>query len=144
MSLFDGVFGAGTQSALLGTSEDELYRQHMDHLRAHEDEMRRQKYAMQAQMLQSQMQQAQIANAPSMLKSAYGQAIKGQSKPFNPNEDAAYTTPLSQLVTLWQANYGDKWVEVFEDDFWNSARVRLHNNDKLEGVGGWYRIKEDA
>lgn len=121
MSLFDGVFGAGTQAALIGSPEKDMY------------DMRAQQYS-------QQLAQSMLAT-----KQAVSQGVfASQKKPFNPNEDAAYTTPLSQLVTLWQANYGDQWVERFEDDFWNSARVRLLNNDKLEGVGGWYRIKEDA
>ena len=125
MGIFDGVLGG---QGGLTQSEKEMYDNHMQHLRVQESEMLRQKYEAQALMNQSM----------------FGSAIKGTNKPFNPNEDAAYATPLSQLVTLWQANHGDKWVEMFEDDFWNSARVRLHNNDKLEGVGGWYRLKEDA
>lgn len=151
MGIFDGVLGG---QGGLTKSEKDMYNNHMEHIRVQESEMLRQKYEAQALMNQDnlaqssmythQLAQSMAQTKQAMLQNVYGSAIKGQTKPFNPNEDAAYTTPLSQLVTLWQANYGDKWVEMFEDDFWNSARVRLHNNDKLEGVGGWYRIKEDA
>ena len=134
MGIFDGVLGG---QGGLTKSEKDMYDNHMEHIRVQESEMLRQKYEAQALMNQSHLSQLAQHNM-------YGSAIKGQTKPFNPNEDAAYTTPLSQLVTLWQANYGDKWVEVFDDEFWASARVRLHNNDKLEAVSGWFRIKEDA
>lgn len=138
MSLFDGMFGAGTQSSVIGTQEvSDSYTQHLN---AHKEELLRQQYAAQANVYTQQLAQSMMNANQGVLQGAKA----AQYKPFNPNEDAAYTTPLSQLVTLWQANYGDKWVEVFEDAFWNSARVRLHNNDKLEGVGGWYRIKEDV
>jgi hypothetical protein len=66
-------------------------------------------------------------------------------KPFNPNEIEAYKIPLSQLVTLWQAKFGDEWVEIFDEDFWRDAGVRLDSNGKLESArGGWFRIKEDV
>lgn len=141
MGIFDGVLGG---QGGLTKSEKDMYNNHMEHIRVQESEMLRQKYEAQALLNQTNLAQSMAQTKQAMLQNVYGSAIKGQTKPFNPNEDAAYTTPLSQLVTLWQANYGDKWVEVFDDEFWNSARVRLHNNDKLEGVGGWYRIKEDA
>lgn len=99
---------------------------------------------------QQALAQSMMTTKQAMAQNVYSQMATGrgaqaqQIKPFNPNEDAAYNIPLSQLITLWQANYGDQWVERFDDDFWNSARARLHNNGKLEGVSGWYRIKEDA
>ena len=37
MSLLNNMFGSGAQNSILGTSEDEMYRNHMDHLRAHEE-----------------------------------------------------------------------------------------------------------
>ena len=71
---------------------------------------------------------------------------------FNPNEDPVYTIPLSELVNLWRARYGDTWVDVseIEDDFWSDASARLHTNKKMEELNHhsdnspWARLKEDA
>jgi len=71
---------------------------------------------------------------------------------FNPNEDPVYTIPLSELVNLWRARYGDTWVDVseIEDDFWSDASARLHTNKKMEELNHhsdttpWSRLKEDA
>lgn len=68
-------------------------------------------------------------------------------KPFNPNEIEAYQIPLSQLVTLWQAKYGDKWVElreVSDTEFFGHAADRLVRNALMEECRNWMRIKEDA
>ena len=141
MSFLNNIFGAGAQQALIGSGTLGGIQQ------CSENDLLAQQYASQANQYTQQLAQSMLATKNAVAQQVFtGQGIASTQpiKPFNPNEDAAYATPLSQLVTLWQANYGDKWVEVFEDDFWNSARVRLHNNDKLEGVGGWYRIKENA
>jgi hypothetical protein len=58
MSLLNNLFGSGAQNSILGTSEDEMYRNHMDHLRAHEAEMIRQKYAAQANQYSQQLAQS--------------------------------------------------------------------------------------
>ena len=143
MGLLDGIFGAGASQALVGTSEDEMYRNHINHLRAHEDELMRQKYANAAQNQYSQnLAQSMVNTKSAMLQNAYNQAQT--TKPFNPNEQGAFKIPLSQLVTLWQAKYGDEWVEVFEDEFWSDAMSRLKVADKLENTRHWFRIKEDA
>ena len=66
-------------------------------------------------------------------------------KPFNPNEIEAYQIPLSQLVTMWQIKYGDKWVEAISDrdpDFFVDAADRLSRANMLEEVRGWIRLKE--
>ena len=71
---------------------------------------------------------------------------------FNPNNDPVYSIPLSELVNLWRARYGDTWVDVseIEDDFWSDASARLHTNKKMEelnhhtGNTPWARLKEDA
>lgn len=79
-------------------------------------------------------------------QNVYSQMARAQAmKPFNPNEIEAYMMPLSQLITLWQAKYGDQWVATFGDGFWEDAYHRLHRAGKLEEArGGWFRIKEDA
>ena len=71
---------------------------------------------------------------------------------FNPNNDPVYSIPLSELVNLWRAKYGDTWVDVseIEDDFWSDASARLHTNKKMEELNHhsdnspWARLKEDA
>jgi hypothetical protein len=71
---------------------------------------------------------------------------------FNPNKDPVYSIPLSELVNLWRARYGDTWVDVseLEDDFWCDASARLHQNKMMEELNHrsdttpWSRLKEDA
>ena len=73
-----------------------------------------------------------------------------QKKAINPNTHEAWSIPLSQLVNLWQAKYGDKWIDVsdLDDDFWPEASARLHRNNKMEACDNdstpWARLKEDA
>jgi len=121
MSLLNNIFGAGAQQALMG-SEQEMY------------DMRAQQY------------NAALAHSMMNTKQAVAQSMMGAQviKPFNPNEHGAFKMPLSQLVTLWQAKYGDEWVEVFEDEFWQDAMSRLNVAGKLENTRHWFRIKEDA
>jgi hypothetical protein len=71
---------------------------------------------------------------------------------FNPNKDPVYAIPLSELVNLWRARYGDTWVDVseIEDEFWSAASMRLHQNKMMEEINHhsdttpWSRLKEDA
>ena len=71
---------------------------------------------------------------------------------FNPNNDPVYSIPLSELVNLWRARYGDTWIDVseIEEDFWSDASARLHTNKKMEELNHhsdnspWARLKEDA
>lgn len=71
---------------------------------------------------------------------------------FNPNEDPVYSIPLSELVNLWRARFGDTWVDVseLEEDFWVDASTRLHQNNMMEEINHradttpWARLKEDA
>ena len=91
-----------------------------------------------------------------------GGAYAGQglrpSKPYpamkvdNPNTREAYVIPLSRLVNLWRAKFGDVWVDVseLEDEFWMDASSRLHRNKLMEEIEfresntPWARLKEDA
>ena len=76
--------------------------------------------------------------------------MQGVRTGFNPNTHEAWSIPLSQLVNLWQAKYGDKWIDVsdLDDDFWPEASKRLHMNNKMEACDNdstpWARLKEDA
>ena len=124
--MLNNLLGAGAQSALLGSSEDQMY-------------------ADMANKYQHALAQSMINTKNAVAQNVYTQMARGaQAVPFDPNELGAYKVPLSTLVTLWQAKYGDKWVEVFEDSFWQDAMSRLKTADKLETARHWFRIKEDA
>jgi len=71
---------------------------------------------------------------------------------INPNKNPVYSIPLSELVNLWRARYGDTWVDVseIEEEFWEEASSRLHQNNLMEAINHhsdttpWSRLKEDA
>lgn len=71
---------------------------------------------------------------------------------FNPNKNPVYSIPLSELVNLWRARYGDTWVDVseIEEEFWEEASSRLHQNNLMEAINHhsdttpWSRLKEGA
>ena len=71
---------------------------------------------------------------------------------FNPNLNAAFSIPLSELVNLWHTKFGGTWVDVseLEEAFWVDASMRLHQNKKMETLDHptsntpWSRLKEDA
>lgn len=71
---------------------------------------------------------------------------------FNPNKNPVYSIPLSELVNLWRAKFGDLWVDVseIEEEFWEEASSRLHQNNMMETINHhtdttpWSRLKEDA
>jgi hypothetical protein len=97
-------------------------------------------------MTHEEIAQAQM---PAMKPKARMQSAP-QKKAINPNTHEAWSIPLSQLVNLWQAKYGDKWIDVsdLDDDFWPEASARLHRNNKMEACDNdstpWARLKEDA
>jgi len=101
----------------------------------------------------------EVAFAKKMGLSAqdYAKAVQQINTPvtmttFNPNKDPVYSIPLSALVNLWRARYGDTWVDVseLEEDFWSDASARLHTNKMMEELNHhtdttpWSRLKEDA
>lgn len=63
---------------------------------------------------------------------------------FNPNESEVYMMPLSNLIALWRARYGDEWVVPLKikDKFWVEATQRLSNNDLFEKQHAYVRLKE--
>lgn len=71
---------------------------------------------------------------------------------FNPNKNPVWSIPLSELVNLWRARFGDTWIDVseLEEHFWLDASARLHQNKKMEELNHrttstpWSRLKEDA
>lgn len=106
-----------------------------------------------------------IGNAQNMSASQYNQMMNNQiamaqqgmqqaamhtPRVFDPNKEEAYIIPLSQLVTLWQAKYGDTWANENEflfgdcDKFFGPAYERLKANMKFERMAGWVRLREDA
>jgi len=94
-----------------------------------------------------------LAKSMTVTKDAIANGILNQTfNTFNPNKREAYMMPLSQLVTIWQAKYGDQWIQkdllpivqesaqFFQDAYW-----RLRRNDLMEEADdGWYRLKENA
>lgn len=146
MGIFDGVLGGQGGIAAQGrvggvptSPMEDAYNNHMQQLHE-EEEIKRQHLAMQANVYSQQLAQSMLNTKNAVSHSIYQKAIK----PFNPNEQEAYKIPLSNLVTLWQAKYGDEWVEILTEEFWRDALNRLTNAKKLEHANGWHRIKEDA
>lgn len=125
--MLNNLLGAGAQSALLGSTEDQMYSD-------------------MANKYQHALAQSMMNTKQAVSQNVYNQMAKGvQANPFNPNELEAYKISLSNLVTLWQAKFGDEWVQKFSEEFWYDACDRLKGAGKLEEVKHtWYRIKEDA
>lgn len=117
MGIFDGVTGG--QSGLANMSTEERYRR-----------IDAQKAAYQQTMLRS-------------MQAQYGQKMK---RTFDPNESEPYMMPLSNLIALWRAKYGDKWIEThkIDEDFWRTAVNRLYANSLFEQCEDYARLKESA
>ncbi len=133
MGIFDGVMGGQGGLAAASNSLGQMKE-------CTEDELERQHLAMQANLYQQQLAQSMMNAKQATLMGAYAK----QSKPFNPNNSPAYTMPMSNLVTLWRAKFGDEWVELFEEEFWQDARVRMTRAGMFEEAQGWFRLKEDV
>lgn len=73
------------------------------------------------------------------------QAAKIQAQTaMNPNVIEAYRVPLSTLVNMWQAKFGDEWVDrtTIEDAFYRHAYARLLRTEKFEVFEDWVRLLE--
>jgi len=76
--------------------------------------------------------------------------IQMQGFNFDPNTKEAYMIPMSRLVDMWQALFGDRWLNSIKgnpelkDTFWADACDRLAHNDMFEKYGDWFRLKEDV
>lgn len=76
--------------------------------------------------------------------------VKMQGFNFDPNTKEAYMIPMSRLVDMWQALFGDRWLNSmranpeFKDRFWADACDRLTQNSMFEIQGDWFRLKEDV
>ena len=128
MSLLNNIFGAGAQQALMGGAGQNVQFNERMRLDASNNvtmspSLEQDRYNQLANQYSQSLAQSMMGAKQGVMQGimASQQAIK----PFNPNELGAFKMPLSQLVTLWQAKYGDEWVEVFEDDFWSDAMSRL-------------------
>jgi len=108
-----------------------------------------------AQAMQEAQMSQRYTNHLAQAMGATKQAVtthiyQNQKTGFNPNTHEAWSIPLSQLVNLWQAKYGDTWIDVsdLDDAFWPEASARLHMNNKMEAYDRdstpWARLKEDA
>lgn len=108
-----------------------------------------------SQQYSQMLAQSMMNTKAAQLQNIYTQAQLGgafpsqQTKPArNPNDCEAYAIPLSSLVNLWRAKYGDKWVDVSEidDQFWSDASARLHRNKMMEETdldnAPWARLRE--
>lgn len=142
MSFLDNMLGG----AGIGAAQDALGGAIGGYQQCTEADLLKRQYDMQAQQYTSQLAQSMMNTKNAVAQNVYSQMGKqAQPIPFNPNEIEAYKISLSNLVTLWQAKFGDEWVSKFEDDFWADAMFRLEAAGKLEVAKHvWYRIKEDA
>ena len=68
---------------------------------------------------------------------------------YDPNVEPSWKIPLSELITLWRAKFGDVWVDVsdLEEVFWYRASMRLSQNELFEegdtrDSTPWVRLKE--
>ena len=103
---------------------------------------------------QGLMNSAQAAQNASVTQSMYNRAHMRKGLPVvdDPNKREAYVIPLSTLVNLWRAKFGDLWIDVSEldDEFWMDASSRLHRNKLMEEIEfresntPWARLREDA
>lgn len=94
---------------------------------------------------ESWKQQAYAAMQNSQLGASLGAAQGMDPNPRpNPNEVPAYSMKLRDLVTLWEAKFGESWVDVKElreDAFWIKAIDRMGAAGLFEVTGGYYRLK---
>lgn len=99
----------------------------------------------------------EMANKLGISHAEYAKQLQRVTAPvtmtvFNPNKNPVYSIPLSELVNLWRARFGDMWVDVseIEEEFWEEASSRLHQNNMMETINHhsdttpWSRLKEDA
>ena len=72
------------------------------------------------------------------------EAAKQRDLAIDPNTREAYMIPMSQLVTLWRAKHGDKWIRKIEDEFWQDAYERMAAMNMFEKAFGHVRLKDDV
>ena len=94
--------------------------------------------------------QAQI-HAQRQMQAKRQKQIQTAEYDYNPNQEPSWKIPLSELITLWRAKFGDVWVDVsdLEEVFWYRASMRLSQNKLFEegdtrDSTPWVRLKEDV
>lgn len=90
-------------------------------------------------------------NNTNAISGGSGQAQMPKEYAYDPNIEPSWKIPLSELVLLWRANFGDVWVDVsyLEEKFWYRASMRLSQNKLFEegdtrDSTPWVRLKEDV
>ena len=90
-------------------------------------------------------------NNTTAISGGFGQAQMPKEYSYDPNIEPSWKMPLSELVILWRAKFGDVWVDVsfLEDKFWYRASMRLSQNKLFEegdtlDTTPWVRLKEDV
>ena len=90
-------------------------------------------------------------NNTTAISGGFGQAQIQDAYSYNPNEEPSWKIPLSELITLWRAKFGDVWVDVSDlgEVFWYRASMRLSQNKLFEkgdtrDSTPWVRLKEDV
>lgn len=140
MALFGNIFGA-----------KDLAREYADHV----DRIRQKElFAGQSSLAEPSLNEAygniygssvQQVGLQNSLGNAY--RVPTPPPPLDPNTIEAFAIPMSRLVMMWQARYGDTWVNAavpLDDSFYSKACQRLHNASMFERFEGWVRLKESV
>lgn len=99
----------------------------------------------QYQMLQQNQLMQQYAHAQAAAQK------RRDETPTNPNKSEAYQAPLSTVINMWRAKYGDEWVVEYATmygeeppgQFYVDAFRRLRDNELFEVYNNaWFRLKE--
>ncbi len=156
MSMFKHMWGSKEVSPQEYLDlEREQIAQHIAEQKKYEHALQidRTKFAYAAQQAAQQrgLQQGALGGLGAQQSPPWAQNQAAQAptpkKRFDPNEHEAFQVSMSQLVTLWQAKFGDKWFDaqgLRQEDFWDHAFDRLRRAEKMEGYDGWFRLKEEA
>jgi hypothetical protein len=90
-------------------------------------------------------------NNTNAISGGSGQQRQKKMYDYDPNQEPSWKIPLSELITLWRAKFGDVWVDVsdLEETFWYRASMRLSQNKLFEegdtrDSTPWVRLKEDV
>ena len=66
---------------------------------------------------------------------------------IDPNKNPALVPPLSAIIDMWRAAFGDTWVNIndlkSERDFWRAAASRMQSQKLMETWGPCARLLEE-
>ena len=66
---------------------------------------------------------------------------------IDPNKNPALVPPLSAIIDMWRAAFGDTWVNIndpkSERDFWRAAASRMQSQKLMETWGSCARLLEE-